>query len=401
MVEYNPFWDHVIDDPWPTYARMRAESPACYVEELDGWAISRHTDITKISMDRENYTIAKGSTLTSLATPPGENRGMDVPLRMFMQMDPPEHTTFRAILSPHFTPRKFQHVEPVIREIVSHYLEPLLEQRRFDSVVDLARIVSTHVTCTLLGLPTEDAGTIRDFVTRCQPYIHDRPPRTPEEVAEASAGMADLAGYVTECVAKRRSSGAEADDIMQAFLMAEPQGRALSDIEIGVHLTGLVIGGIETLPKHFGSVMYWLHHFPDQRAKVVANPDLIKGAVEETLRYDAPTHVLGRRVVNEVELHGEKLRPGQPVLLLYASGNRDDTEFEDPDTFDVERRPGRIVTFGAGIHLCMGLHIARLESRLMLEGILRAAPEYEVGSGVERCRLAGIHGFDAVPISFD
>ena len=129
-----------------------------------------------------------------------------------------------------------------------------------------------------------------------------------------------------------------------------------------------------------------------------ANPELAKGAVEETLRYDAPTHVLGRRVSEAHELHGEKLEPDQPVLLLYASGNRDDTQFENPDVFDVERKPGRLVTFGAGIHLCMGLHVARLESRTMLEGILAAGPRYELEDGVQRCRLAGIHGYDNVPI---
>jgi len=394
-IEYNPFWDDVIDDPWPTYARMREERPACYVEELDGWALSRHADITKVSMNRSDYTITHGSTLTSLASPLGTREDR---MAMFMQMDPPRHTPYRAVLSPHFTPRRFKQVEPVVRGIVAQYIEPLLEKGAFDAVVDLARLVSSHVTCVLLGLPPEDAPDIRDFVTRSQRWIHDRPAATPEEQASAGSGMVDLTAYLIGRVAERRVRGVGGNDILQAFLEARPEGRALTDPEIAVHLSGLVIGGIETLPKHFGSLMVLLHGHPEQRAKVVADPELSKNAVEEALRFDAPTHVLGRRVVNPVELHGEQLVPGQPILLLYASGNRDRRAFDDAEVFDIERKPGRIVTFGAGIHLCMGLHIARLESRLMLEGILRAGPEYELRPGVERCRLAGIHGYDQVPI---
>jgi len=399
MVEYNPFWDEVIDDPFPIYRRMRDEKPACYVEEIDCWALSRFADITRVSMDRKDYTVSRGSTLTSLAR---RHRGSDRLMNdstMFMMMDPPRHSAFRALLSPHFTPRKLAAAESVVRRIVSHYLDPILEAGRFDAVGELARKVASHVTCELLGLSVEDAPILREFVQRGQPWIHGRPPSSPEEIAQAAAGLGDLAGFLEERVAERRRSAVAHDDILATFVEAQPEGRRLRDEEIAVQLSGLVVGGFETLPKHFGSVIYWLHHFPEQRARIVADPGLLPSAVEEVFRYDAPTHVLGRRAVNDVEWHGERVRAGQGVLLLYASGNRDDRVFERPDVFDVGRKPGRTVTFGAGIHLCMGMHVARLESRLMLEGVLANGPEYAVeAEGVERCRLAGIHGYDAMPI---
>ena len=161
----------------------------------------------------------------------------------------------------------------------------------------------------------------------------------------------------------------------------------------------VLIGGVDTVPKHFGSLTYWLARHEDQRAQCAADTALLPQAVNETLRYDAPTHILGRRALRNSEWHGETIREGQGVLLLYASGNRDEREFEDPDRFDIRRNSQRMVTFGFGIHLCLGMHTARLESRLMLERLLARAPEYEVDwAKVEKCKTAGLHGFAAVPI---
>ena len=399
MVEYNPFWDDVIDDPWPVYEQLRNEAPAYYVEELGAWAISRFADITKVSMDRGHFTVSRGNTLTSLATPHNEGDPLTNDAKMFMMKDPPTHTQYRAALSPYFTPRRLAATEPLVREIVDEHITPLLAQGRFDASADLARKVAAHLACKVLGIPVEAAEELGEYVGRMQPFIHGRPPSTADEIADLMAASASLNERILDFVNERRASGKQGDDLMEAFSSAEIDGKTVPSEDVAVHLSGLVIGGFETMPKHFGTLIYLLHQHPDQRAKVAANPELHAYAVEEALRYDAPTHVLGRRVIDDIEFHGEKLLPGQGVLLLYASGNRDERQFERADEFDVERKPSRTLTFGAGIHLCMGLHVARLESRVMLERILEHSPEYEVElEGVERCRLGGIHGYDAVPI---
>jgi cytochrome P450 len=159
----------------------------------------------------------------------------------------------------------------------------------------------------------------------------------------------------------------------------------------------LFIGGMETFPKHFGSLLHWLHAFPPQRAKVVADPALAANAVEEAMRFDAPAPMLGRRVVKPVEWHGHTFQPGQPVMFLFQAANRDERVFERPDEFDVERTIKQQIAFGTGIHVCLGMHVARMESCMMLEWLLSQAPDYTV-DGAERGLLAGMHGFRRLAI---
>jgi cytochrome P450 len=163
----------------------------------------------------------------------------------------------------------------------------------------------------------------------------------------------------------------------------------------------LIIGGAETFPKVFSNGVYRLHQHPDQRAELAAHPRDIPDAFIEILRYDMPTQFLGRMLKQDHELHGEKLLEGQPVLFLYPSANRDEREFPDPDRFDVKRRPPRILSFGHGIHSCIGLHFAKLEGRLCFETILRHLPGYEVVEDrLERLRTEFVQGFAAMPVRF-
>ena len=393
-IAYDPFDDPMTDDPWPTYARLREEAPCYWVDALGCWVLTRFDDIMKVSMDIEHYTIERGSTIGALQGEPFSGKPI-----MFMTMDPPRHTPYRSMLSKHFTPRAAKAMEEQVRALVARHVAPLRDGGAIDAVADLAGPVAGELVCHILGLDPAHAADYRAMVKRYEPSFHHRPTEDSGTLSFDAGASGDIVATLTEEVGKRRASG-RLEGLMQVFAEADTEDGQLDDVQVAINLMGLLIGGVETVPKHFGSVIHQLHAHPAERAKVVANPQLLGPAVEEVLRYDAPTHFLGRRVRAPVEIHGHTLEVDQGVLLAYAAGNRDPREFDDPERFDVERRPRRQLAFGAGIHLCMGLHFARLESRLMLEAILEAAPEYGIdAAGEVRCRLAGIHGYRNVPIT--
>ena len=179
------------------------------------------------------------------------------------------------------------------------------------------------------------------------------------------------------------------------------EGEALSDLSILTNVSLMLIGGTETLPKAFSACVRRLWEHPDQRAEVAADPSLAPHAITEALRYDMPTQMLGRRVREPIEIHGKTLSPGQGLLFMWASANRDEREFPDPDRFDVHRRAPRILTFGSGEHMCLGANMARMEGKVMLQEFLARVPEYEVDlAKATRIRSEVFHGFLSLPVSW-
>jgi hypothetical protein len=200
---------------------------------------------------------------------------------------------------------------------------------------------------------------------------------------------------------KRRAEGTAGAHPLDALIEFEQDGRRLDDAEIASHMSLLLIGGSETFPKVFANLARRLAEHPDQRARVTADLSLAPDAVVEALRYDMPTQLLGRSISRDVELHGEKLRAGEVIFFLYASANRDEREFDDPDTFDIARRPRRILSFGHGTHACLGQHVAKAEARIALEELLARAPEYAVDlAGAVRLRTEFVQGFSRLPVRF-
>jgi cytochrome P450 len=189
--------------------------------------------------------------------------------------------------------------------------------------------------------------------------------------------------------------------VLGTLIEIEIDGEKLDDTAIASHLTMLIIGGAETFPKTFANFLKRLSEHPDQRAECVAKPELIPDAFTEGLRYDMPTQFLCRVVTQEIEFHGKTMKPGQPILFLYPSGNHDEREFENPDVFDIHRKPPRILSFGYGPHSCVGINVARLEARVCIEETLKAAPEYALDlENAERLVTDFVQGYAKFPITF-
>ncbi len=400
MVDYDPFSDAVLDDPFPVYARLRAESPVHYLERHDCWALALFEDVWNASEDPEAF-ISPGPSLQTISTAASlqaELAEEEVTISSIFGMNPPQHTALRKRLVGNFGPGAVRRLEPRIRSIVDDCLERALARGRCDVIGDLAGRVSVRVACMIIGLPLEDADQLSGIVKR----FFDREPDIEGLPPDALAASEELSAYLLDQVRERRRRGLGDADALDAYGTIEIDGSRFEDEDLASHLSILVVGGTETLPKVFAGGVLQLYRHPEQRAALVKDPSLIPAAFTEIARYEMPTQFLTRSVGRDLELRGEKLRAGQGVLLLYRSANRDEREFDEPDRFDIHRGAPRILSFGHGTHICLGQNAARLEAKIMYEALLAAVPEYEIlEDEIVRARSEFVAGYHEMPIVFE
>jgi cytochrome P450 len=383
---YSPFAYDIHEDPYPTYARLRAEAPAYHNPELDFWALSRFADVKAAMQDWETYSSADGVSLEkgSRARPP-----------MIIMMDPPRQQKLRRLVSKAFTPRRVAAMEPQIRALARKHLAPLVGRGAFDFIDDFAGRLPMDVICTMIGVPDEDRDMLRGWADA---LLHREEGRAeiPEAGLDASAS---LVRYFAADVARRR--GHAGDDLISALLDAEVDGERLTDAEIIGFCFLLVIAGNETTTKLLGNALVLLARHADQRTWLREHPDRLADAVEEVVRFDNSTQMLARLLTRDVALHGRTMPAGKKVLLLIGSANRDEREFDRPEAFDVRRVPHPHIGFGFGIHVCLGASLARLEGRVALEELLPRLGDYVVDeAGLVRVHSANVRGYAHVPVRF-
>jgi cytochrome P450 len=391
MVEYNPFSEEVQrGDTYGIYARLRDEAPCYHIEAYDAWALSRFQDIWDASQDTEHYTAAQGTTSSHVLTK------VQPVTPMLNLMDPPEHTKLRAAIRKHFMPARARELEPWIRGLAVGCLEGAREKGELDVVGGFAAQVATRVACKVNGFPEEDGDLLTDLVHR----FFRREPGVDGITEDGLAAMNEMFAYFVQLAQARRRQ--DDDSVVKLLTEIELDGGKLDDMSIASHLSMLIIGGAETFPKVFANLVRRLGEHRDQRAEVAADPSLAPDAFIEGLRYDMPTQFLCRVVTKEHEIHGQKLRPDQPILFLYPSANRDPREFRDPDVFDIHRRPERILSFGHGTHSCIGLHVAKMEGKVCLEEMLARIPDYHVDMDrADRLVTDFVQGYAALPVTFE
>jgi len=389
MVRYNPLMPEVLEDPLPIYKQLRDEAPAYYVEEFDCWALSRFDDIWEQSGDNDSYSAQlRGTTPAHLIT-----KQMPVFPSVNM-MDPPEHVRNRALISGAFKPRRVASLEPVVNQIVERHAKALESDHEVDLVADYIAKIAMEVSCVLLGLPIEDADEVYEYVNR----FFARAPGKPGMTEDGLAASAELNSYLERLIKHHRAHPTDDDVLLNAYLNAEFDGKPIPDDNIASQMATLVIGSTDSFPKIFAAFALELYRNPDQRAQLVANADLIPNAFREGLRYGMPTQFLGRTVTRPVKLHGETFEPGQAVLFLFPSANRDEREFEDPDRFDIHRESRRILTFGHGNHSCLGTHIAALEGETATRHLLARMPEFVIDeSRIKHLKSEFVSGIIGLP----
>jgi len=386
-LHYSPYAYEIHEDPYPVYARLRAEAPVYRNDELDFWALSRHEDVLAAFRNLDGFSNAQGVSLEPSAFGPDAHKFMS-----FLALDPPRHTRMRSLVGKGFTPSKVAEMEDHIRTIALEHLEPALERGTFDFIADFAGKLPMDVISELMGVPRADRSEVRrlaDVVVHREDGVLDVPP------AGMEAAMA-LVAYYQEMVDERRRS--RRDDLTSALLDAEIDGDKLSDDEIIAFLFLMVVAGNETTTKLLGNAWYWGWRHPDQRAKAFDDRGRVGSWIEETLRYDTSSQMLLRVTRMPMTLHGIEIPEGSRVLLLVGSANRDESVFPDADRYDLDRDTGRLVSFGSGRHFCMGAPMARLEARVGLTELVDRVATYDVDpEGIERVHSINVRGLAAMP----
>ena len=389
---YDPY-DYEIDaDPHPLWKRMRDEAPLYRNEKFDFYALSRFSDVMAASIDAKTYSSAYGTVLELML----DERNAS-PMMIFN--DAPEHTALRKLVSRAFSPRRIAELEPRVRGFARKYLDEQVGSGGFDYLADFGAKLPTMVISSMLGVPEEDCEEIRVWTDA---LLHRDPNET--DATNFNKINEKLWGYFATYVAERREQ--PKDDMMTDLLQAEIElddggKRRLDDTEL-LAFIGLLSGaGNETVARLLGWAATTLARFPEERAKLVRDKSKIGNAVEELLRYEAPSPVQGRRLTRDVELYGESVPSGAKMLLLTGSAGRDDREYEDPDRFDVDRVIDRHASLGFGAHFCLGASLARLEGRIALEETLDRFPEWEVlWDETEMVHTSTVRGYAKVPIRF-
>ena len=384
---YSPYDYAMHEDPYPTYARLRAEAPVFYNEQLDFFAYSRHADVLSAFRDVDRYSNAYGVSLDPAAFGPDAHRAMS-----FLAMDPPRHTRMRSIVGKSFTPRRVAAMEGDIRRLARAHLEPALERGSFDFIGDFAGRLPMDVISELVGVPPSDRAEVRrlaDLLVHREEGMDDIPQ------AGLDAALA-LAGYYAQLVAERRRR--EHDDLTWSLLQQEVDGQGLTDDEVISFLFLLVVAGNETTTKLLGNAWYWGWRHPAQLARPMAERARVADWVEETLRFDTSTQMLVRVTRVPVRVQGVDIDAGRRVLLLLGSANRDDAVFTEPDTYDLDRDTKDLISFGGGRHFCMGAALARLEARVALSELLDRVKDYDIDEpGLVRVHSINVRGLASVP----
>jgi cytochrome P450 len=387
---YSPYLYDIHEDPYPTYARLRAEAPVYRNDDGGFWALSRHADVVEGFRDHVRFSSAHGVSLDPSASGPNAHRTMS-----FLAMDPPMHGRMRGLVSRGFTPRRVAELEPRIRQLTREHLDRALAKGTFDFIGDLAGKLPMDVISELIGVPAADRDEVRrlsDLLVHREEGMDDVPP------AGVEAAFS-LIAYYADMLAQRRAT--PTDDLTSALLAAEVEGDRLTDDEIMGFLFLMVVAGNETTTKLLGNAWYWAWRNPSERAKPFADPSRIPEWVEETLRYDTSSQMLARATTEDVTLHGTTIPAGDRVVLVVGSANRDERVFTDPERYDLdrdERELQQIASFGFGRHFCLGASLARLEARVCLEELVARVAGYDIDpDGIRRVHSVNVRGFATLP----
>ncbi len=377
-IDFQPEAPDTLADPFALYRRMRAEEPCHYSPRLRSWVLTRYDDIKRACQDATLSSDRMRPFFRSL--PAGEQERIGSIIRYLSTWmvfrDPPDHTRLRRLTASVFNVKAMHGMRPRIEELAAWLIARIGEQSDIDFVADFAGPLPALVIMDMLGVPRADLALIKTLSDRIALFIGSS--RTsPEKYDIAEAATHELAGFFRAMINTRRTAPAE--DLMSRLISVrdDAQGGQLTEDEVVATCILLLFAGHETTTNHIANGMLALTSFPGEMAKLRADPGLAADAVEELLRYDGPSGAQVRIVTVEHELHGKTLKPGERVFMLLNSANRDERAYPDPDTVDLERDGVPHLTFGFGMHICLGFPLARLEGQVAFPAVLGAFRKIE------------------------
>lgn len=397
MMTFDPYSQAFFEDPWETYRWMRDEAPVFHHEGLGFYAVSRYDDCVEVHRDHQTFTSTRGVTLDQLRS--AEFGQASEAIGSIIMYDPPQHERVRKLVNRAFTPRRVAEWEPVVQRVIDGFLDQLAGAESFDAVVDFAGPFPVEVICEILGVPAADRQQLRHWTDK----MLEREVDNPFPPAEGMEAGANLFGYVLDLVVERRQH--PADHMLDHLIAAEVEQddgstARLEDLDLARFATLLAAAGAETVTKLVGNGVMTFAQHPDQLARLQADPALAPSAVEEVLRWRAPSQYQGRYAMVDRTFHGVTIPAGNPVLIVTGAANRDERAYADPDRFDIARTGPIPISFGHGIHYCIGAHLARLEGRIAFTELYRRWPHLAVDlDGIRYVHMSNVAGPSSVPVA--
>jgi cytochrome P450 len=382
-----------VADPYPLYHRLRSESPVYWDEQSGAWIVTRYADVA--AMLRDPRFVAQKPMFTE----PEIAALQQITERWMVLRDPPAHTRLRRLVNNAFTPRIVENLRPHIEQLVGDMLERVQTAGSMELIQDLAFPLPVWVIAHMLGVPPDRH---EDFKRWSEALANlSEPPGVAsfEALLETNEAMVEFADYFRALVDDKRRAPSE--DLLSALIAAEEQGERLSLDDVIANAVLLLFAGHETTVNLIANGVYSLLRHPDQLALLRQNPDEIKSAVEECMRFESPIQTTSRQLGEDLTWGSHTMREGEIVLLVLGAANRDPEQFRDPDRFDITRTDNRHLAFGAGVHFCVGAPLSRLEAQIAIPMLLRRMPHLRIAEGplVWR-RWESWRGLEKLPLTF-
>ncbi|SOD98331.1 cytochrome P450 [Blastococcus haudaquaticus] len=383
--DWDPIGPGVERDPTEEHARLRRECPVPYADRFGGfWTLTRHEDVVAAARDTDTFLSSRKATIPDSAAAR--------PARPPLEADPPEHTFYRQLLNPFFAPRRIRAIEPVMRQLAGELIESLADDGEADVVARFANPYPAGVLCAFLGLPREDWSDLKDWAGEVLSAA-----RVGDTAAQEEANRR-IYDYVARIVADRQACpGDPGSDLVTGLLVAQAGGDGLTADGVTGVVRLMLQAGHGTTTNAVGSAFRRLAEHPGEQERLRADPASIPRYLEEVLRMWTPARLLARTASRDTVVGGRAIRAGDKVALMWASANRDEAAFPEPEGFRTDRRPNRHVAFGSGIHFCLGAPLARAELRVAVEELLARTSRVEPAGPVVMARWPHI-GPESLPL---
>jgi cytochrome P450 len=396
------FSDEILQDPYPTYARLHEEGPLHYVDVGSKWAvwsIFSHAECSSIAKDPR--LSAKRARQMLLPLPLSRQAEFSELARMLslwlIFMDPPEHTRLRKLLNKGFSAAAVEGLRPQAEAIVDQMLKPLQHGSEVELMSEFANPMPVRIISELLGVPQALHGTFVN-ASRAIAVFRGNPNRTVEEARAAQDALIELTEFFRKTVAQRRRN--KGTDLISLLIDIEEEGEVLTEEELYAQCIALLFAGHETTRNLIGNGMYTLLKNPQQIAELREKPEMIRSAVEELLRFESPVQFTARVLKEDIAVCGQHIPKGWTVLCMLGAANRDPKQFKEPNQLNLNRLNNQHLAFSAGLHFCIGAQLARLEGQIAILNLVQRFPKMNLaGPRPEWASTFGFRGLKTLPVN--
>jgi len=394
------FSDDILQDPYPTYARLHEEGPLHYLDvgKWAVWSVFSHAECSSIAKDpRLSAKRAQQMLLPLPFTRQAEFSELARMLGLWLIfMDPPEHTRLRKLLNKGFSPAAVEGLRPQVETIVARMLEPIKQGSEVELMREFANPMPVRIISEMLGIPQELHDTFVSW-SRAIALFRGNPNRTVEQARAAQDALVELTNFFRKTVAERRRN--KGNDLISLLIDIEEEGDALTEEELYAQCIALLFAGHETTRNLIGNGMYALLRHPEQAAELRENPAMIRTAVEEILRFESPVQFTARVLKEDIEVCGQRIPKGWSILCMLGAANRDPKQFKDPNHLNLKRLNNQHLAFSAGPHFCIGSQLARLEGQVAILNLLQRFPEIKLtGPRPEWASTFGFRGLKSLSV---